>query len=385
MKKSLIALAAATAVGGAFAQSSVTLYGVVDAGYAVKKWSDDTFGVTKSQGVQDGAAAGNRFGFRGTEDLGGGLRGEFVIEQGISITSAQLTNVRTSNSGHQIDGLSQAGPYAEGGRSSTSLNRQSYVGLGGGFGTVRLGYQYTNLYELSTLSGYQLTSEGVHGADQAHVWGQQFLGGTRANGITYISPTILGGLSVRLQYGAGADLNSYESDLNGTRKQDRIGVMAQYRSGPLSAAVAYTEYTTEAAQGSLGAGGFITANSAKNKGKLTQVGASYDFGVARVAGTYNNGSTTTTNADFNSWQIGVRVPFGAAAFIAGYGRGSLDVGAANDVNDFKQVQVAVTYDLSKRTQAYAYYGETKDDGVGSATSPAWDKKTHFIAGVRHSF
>jgi predicted porin len=107
--------------------------------------------------------------------------------------------------------------------------------------------------------------------------------------------------------------------------------------------------------------------------------------VARVAGTYNTGSTTTTDADFNSWQIGVRVPFGAAAFIAGYGRGSLDVGATNDVNDFKQVQVAVTYDLSKRTQAYAYYGETKDDGVGSATSPAWDKKTHFIAGVRHSF
>lgn len=381
MKKSLIALAAAMVAGGAFAQSSVTLYGIIDAGYGYKSWSDDALGDTKSQGIQDGGAAGNRFGFRGVEDLGGGLKASFVIEQGLSVTSQQLTNQRTSNSGHQMDGLAQTG-IGEGGRSATSLNRQSYVALSGGFGEVRLGYQYTNLYELSTLSGYQVGSEGQHGADQSHVWGQQFAGGTRANGITYISPTIAGGLTLRLQYGAGTNLNKFESGNNGSRDEVRIGAMAQYRSGPLSVAVAYTQYQTE----QVGVpGGLFTTSSADNTAKLTQLGASYDFGVARVAGTYNMGNSgDVLDLDFSAWQIGVRVPFGAAAVIAQYGQGKTENGT--DINDFKQWQVGFTYDLSKRTQAYAYYGETKDDGAGLGTSIyAWDKKTGLIAGIRHSF
>eukprot|EP01036_Dinobryon_divergens_P006113 gene6113-8108_t len=94
MKKSLIALAAVAAVSAASAQSSVTLYGLVDIGYGSHSTTTrDGTGVIKSGGIMDGANAGSRIGFRGTEDLGGGLKANFVVEQGISPTTGELFGV----------------------------------------------------------------------------------------------------------------------------------------------------------------------------------------------------------------------------------------------------------------------------------------------------
>ena len=86
MKKSLLAVAVAAALpAAAFAQSNVTLYGLIDVGYSAKSWKNNG-GTTnsKSSGIQDGAGGPSRFGFRGVEDLGGGLKAEFVMEHGIS-------------------------------------------------------------------------------------------------------------------------------------------------------------------------------------------------------------------------------------------------------------------------------------------------------------
>ncbi|WP_119289774.1 porin [Azohydromonas sediminis] len=377
MKKSLIALAAALVAGGAFAQSSVTLYGVVDIGYGGKSWKDDTVGDSKTLGIQDGAIAGSRFGFRGTEDLGGGLKASFVIEQGFSPTSQQLTNQRTSTSGHQIDTNLN---WSLTGRSSTSLNRQSFVALSGGFGEVRLGYQYTVGYEMSTLAGYNIGSEGVHGADTSRTYGLAAIGGGRANGISYISPKIAGGLTLRLQYGAGANQNEYGSDLEGYKDEKRFGVMAQWASGPLSVGVGYTQYKTDTEAGTAATPIFATADTSPTA-KLTQIGASYDFGIARVAGTYNMGEDASDN-DLKAWQVGVRVPFGAAAVLATYGQGNTENTAGTKISDHTQWQLGATYSLSKRTTAYVYYGVTEDDGTNTS---AIDKKTNWIAGVIHTF
>lgn len=388
MKKSLIALAATAAFGTAFAQSSVTLFGVIDVGYGGKTWTDDTVGDSKTLGLQDGALAGSRFGFRGVEDLGGGLKASFVIEQGLSPTSQRLTDIRTSTSGHQIDvnapGVT-TGNWGLSGRSASSLNRQSFVALGGGFGEVRLGYQYTNLYEMSTLSGYNIGSEGVHGADTSHTYGAGIVGGTRANGITYISPTIAGGLSVRLQYGAGTNQNEFGSEIEGYRNEKRISGMAQWRSGPLSVAAAYTEYTTETEACTVGLCAttpiFASADT-KAKAKLTQLGASYDFGIARVAGTYSMG-TAADDDKLRAWQVGARAPFGAFAVVATYGQGyTKDDATDTKLNDHTQWQAGATYSLSKRTTAYLYYGVTEDDGTAQT---AIDKKTNWIAGMIHTF
>ena len=153
MKKTLIALAVMTVSGAAFAQSSVTMYGVIDVAYGSHKTTNLDGTVTrKSSGIMDGNNAGNRIGFRGTEDLGGGLKANFVIEQGINPTSGDGFNKRVSTSHHQVDGTTAY---------STGNSRQAYVGASGGFGEVRAGYQYTNSYDLVAFNG--LSRSEFHG------------------------------------------------------------------------------------------------------------------------------------------------------------------------------------------------------------------------------
>jgi predicted porin len=188
---------AALAATGAFAQSSVTLYGVADIAYGAHKTKGTGTNSIKSSGVMDGANAGSRIGFRGTEDLGGGLSAQFVVEQGIAPTNDELFGTRSAAGGHQVDGFSAGGGAAavsgSAGAYSNGTNRQSYLGLSSkDLGTLRIGYQYTNVYELSSLAGYTLGSEGVPGADKAHLHMNAQAGGTRANAITYISPSFSG-------------------------------------------------------------------------------------------------------------------------------------------------------------------------------------------------
>ncbi len=142
MKKTLVAIAAFAATG-AFAQSSVTIYGIADVAYATKTHTG-AGGATlsKASGIGEGFNAGNRIGFRGTEDLGAGLRANFVIEQGINITNGQLFSSRAAAGGQQIDGVSAAGGAGNNmpsGAYSTATNRQAFVGAQAGFGEVRVG------------------------------------------------------------------------------------------------------------------------------------------------------------------------------------------------------------------------------------------------------
>jgi predicted porin len=455
MKKSLVALAALAAVGAASAQSSVTLYGLVDIGYGNQTTTTrDGSGQIRTRGVMDGVNAGNRIGFRGTEDLGGGLKANFVVEQGISPTNNQVFGVRAATAGHQIDGFSAAGNATAlsgvAGAYSTGTNRQSYVGLASStVGTFNIGRQYTALYELGTLSGYAVGSEGMPGADKAHLHGQAGVGGTRANMIQYISPNFGGGFVARVQYGSGDGRESVESSATGTNglttdKARRFALMLQYANGPVSVAAAYTNMRFKQANNPVGNNGAPIAAGATTTvygvpsnlvtfnpvtgvanaiaagailtgqdrtANLFQLGGSYDFGVAKLAGTYNrgkNGGAATLgagqivgaagfNSTYRAYQLGVSVPFGAIVPFIAYGRATTDSDNVNGVGatpaaaatsrteDYRQYQVGVRYSLSKRTTAYAMYGQTRNDAaaLAGATSYYLDKKT--IIGVAHSF
>ena len=409
MKKSLIALAVMTISGAAFAQSSVTMFGVVDVGYGTHKTTGPSSASIKSSGVMDGANAGNRIGFRGTEDLGGGLKAEFWVEQGINITNDELFGVRAAAAGHQVDGFSAAGGAAalsgSAGAYSTGTNRQSFVGLVSGMGTVRIGYQYTNVYELGTLSGYAMGSEGVPGADKAHLHAQAQAGGTRANAITYISPSF-NGVTLRAQIGSGsAGRDTYEASAANAAsnlsidKAERTSIMAKYDAGPLSAAVAYTtnnvtQSTRAAGSQTINAYGAISAaaasattNAAERSAKLTQFGASYDLKVAKIGFTMNQGDnggtgTTTGNSSFKASNISMTVPVGALVpFVStGTAKTTLDsTGALTE--DYKLSQVGARYMLSKRTTGYVMSGTTKNNVAGAA----WAKDSKTVVGVAHSF
>jgi len=379
MKKTLVALAAVAATG-AFAQSSVTIYGLLDVGYGTTKTTSGTgLELRKTAGFTEGVTAGNRLGFRGTEDLGGGMKASFVLESALSPTTTDmLGGTRASHSGHgdttlaagaAAPGVGNGGAFTTAGGSS---NRQSYVGLSGGFGEVRVGYHYTNLYTVSSLSGYLTGYEGMAGADTLHTYGSGNVGGARANGFTYISPKFAGGFDVTVQYGGGANpaISSTVAGAANDNGTKRTGVLLNYANGPLKASVAYT--------------------SAKNKvsevtttGKLTQLGASYNFGVASVQGTYNTGTDGKAVAtDVKAYQVGVTVPFGAASFFAATGKGdSEDSGVVR--SEIKQNTIGATYSLSKRTTLFAAHGTTKDTKVVTAGSAA--KGTALRLGVRHTF
>ena len=380
MKKSLVALAALAATS-AFAQSSVTIYGVADVGYRTAKWTDAGAARGKASGVADGAMAGNRFGFRGTEDLGGGLKANFVIEQGISFVSADLTGQRQGTSSFPVNNYdasngTTATTLADSGR-TTATNRQSWLGLNGGFGEVRLGYQYTTLYEISTLSGFNAGSEGTHGADTLHtVFGGATWGGTRANGVSYTLPT-MGGLALTIERGAKTDQEVYATTgASAGYDVTRTGLRAAYTNGPLKAMYGHTSLkSATSASGSMTMGASTTA-------KLDQLGASYNLGSFSVMGTYAKGDDgAATKTETKAQQIGVKVPVGNWTIIATTGSGDQIKSGAKEA-DVKQTQMALNYTLSKRTTAYVYTGTTKDNGTAAA---AVEKKTATIIGVLHTF
>ncbi len=412
MKKSLIAIAALAAVSAASAQSSVTLYGLIDVGYgsqiSEQRGTGTGTATQRSRGVMDGANAGDRIGFRGTEDLGGGLKANFVIEQGISVTSGSLFAQRAASAGQQIaaPGVAYPAPFSAaiggvggiigGSGYSASTNRQSYVGLASeSMGTVNIGYTYNNLYEVSTFSGYSLGTEGITGATVAHVFGSTYVGGIRSNGLTYISPSIAGGFTVRAQYGAGGAVPETNTSITAANaitntNSRRYSLMGQYANGPLSAAVVYTNNRVKTA-----------ADPASRTGTLTNLGASYDFGAAKLAGTYNTGrdggigaatfgALAGTSTAYRAYSIGLSAPFGAfVPFVTiGRARATTD-GAVDRAINISQAQFGVRYALSKRTTAYAFYGTATDNAANNAlvaaTAGSVYKDRKSVVGVAHSF
>ena len=438
MKKSLVALATLAATGAVMAQA--TIYGRSDIGYGVKatQLGQGAMGV-KQTGIMDGANAGSRIGFRGTEDLGGGMKAHFVTEQGISPTNGALFGVRTGNSGAQYDGLASssnqfdtgtAGGYTQG------TNRQTYLGLEGGFGTIRVGYQYTTLYEIATLSGFTNTSEGMAGGSIAHLWGNAVAGGTRGNMINYISPRLAGAWTVGLQMGSAGCRENTEfvgvtntADGRGVVKQARTSLHIDYNAGPLRAAFGYTTLdqhlsgqlannttggaalvpTVGGVAGTNASGGVNTfsvlgaltnyaaaaaTTNVATQTNLSQLAATYNFGAIKVGATINSGqstATTTTIAtsatsaavtNISSRAVSAVMPMGKLDIVGGFNNASLDV-AGTPTADWASSQLGLKYNFSKRTVMYGYTGTSTNNLATAAT--ALKVMTGTLIGIDHQF
>jgi len=380
----------------------------------------------KQLGVMDGGNAGSRIGFRGTEDLGGGMKAHFVTEQGISPTNGALFGVRTATAGIQYDGYAAAtgnDPGSAGGYSQ-GTNRQTYVGIEGGFGTVRVGYQYTTIYEVGTLSGFTMTSEGMAGGSIAHLWGNGVAGGTRANAIKYISPKLAGAWTVAVEMGSAAGRENTEfvgttNTANGrlVDKAARTSLHIDYNAGPLRAAMGYTVYDENKggalannAAGALGAvntvtntfnvyGAMTTAGAAvattdvATKTNLAQLAGSYDFGVIKVGATVNSGqstATTTTIAtqaaagvttNIASRAVSFDMPMGNMNLVGGFNNSSLD-GTGVTAADWSASQLGLKYNFSKRTVMYGYTGTATNNVAAGATLKVM---TGTLIGIDHQF
>jgi predicted porin len=193
LKKSLIGLAAISCLtaGSAYAQSSVTLFGIVDAVLQVGRGS-----VANRTQLGNSGYDGSRLGFRGTEDLGGGMSASFWLEAGMNNDTGvgNATNTNNQASGGALAGLN--------GSQGLTFNRRSTVSLAGNWGEIRLGRDYTPQFWNVTIFD-PLASNGV-GAGQ--VLSSNIAGATlvrASNSIGYFIPPNLGGFYGQVQYYLG--------------------------------------------------------------------------------------------------------------------------------------------------------------------------------------
>ena len=351
MKKSLLALAALTAFAGvASAQSSVTLFGVVDV--AIRTTDNDN-GAVSSLG-KDGNAS-SRLGFRGVEDLGGGLRAGFWLEGALDPDT--------------------------GGSTGQTFQRRSTVSLMGRFGEVRLGRDYTPTFWNHTV----FDPFGTNGVGaQTNLMTEQGraspLGATsgtlvRANNtIGYFLPA-MGGLYGQLMVALGE---------GGPPGNDYFGGRIGYAAGPFNVAFAYGK-TTEA----------IAAGQPNGPQDLDawNIGGSWNFGFMTLMGQYHEYDISV--ASLKNYLIGMTVPMGAGTLKASYSTTEQNGGKLRTSGDASMLAVGYVYDLSKRTAVYGTYSMIDNDtGVRYAVPGGKDRSANNASGftsqgmefgVRHSF
>ena len=334
MKKTMIALAAFGAFASvAHAQSTVTLYGLVDmyVGTTTKKSSN--LGTTSKPGMQleSGGLSGSRWGLRGSEDLGGGLKATFQLESGISADTG----------------------------ASAGFNRTSKLGLAGGFGAVQVGHQYTRLFNLMDTYDAQGTSK--FSATNAFFTGAMGDAVRWSNSVLYTTPD-MGGFNGAVQYMFG------ENGTPAVSAGRSISLAGGYDAGPLSVQAVYQ---TEKATGNAAAV------------KSTAVGASYDFGMAKLLGqfiTQKDGLVNGTKENY--YNLSLAVPVSSTGVInVGYGNENQKTGGTKTL---KTTAYGVEYrhSLSKRTTAYAALGHLKS--TTTATNVSSTTQTYGI-GLRHAF
>lgn len=325
-----LALAASAVAAPALAQSSVTVFGVLDLAARAVDNNDTQYQLAGS------GLTSSRIGFRGVEDLGGGLKANFWLEGALDPDTGNATG--------------------------QTWQRRATIGLQGGFGEVRMGRE-KNASGLTweQLDPFADTGMGAVGRLQ-QVSGVTYSSYPRSsNMISYYTPGSTG-FSASLNAAAG----------EGALGNKHIGGRVAYTAGDLFAVVSYA--TTE-------------VTPSVDLERLT-VGLTYDLKIAKLFGMYS--TTDAGAADQKNLLVGVSVPVGGAAVLrASYHK--MEGGGSINNRDARQFTVGGQYNLSRRTAIYANYADIANSGVtnftvatGGPLSAGRDSSGYEV-GVRHSF
>jgi predicted porin len=374
MKKLLIASAALAMVAGTVqAQSTVTVYGILDMGYvAESKKAQSATATTDVTGINTGAGlSGNRIGFRGTEDLGGGLTAGFVYELGItpenSTTLHSTRQALLSISSKTLGSLNM-------GRGNTlgKNTNDGFTAFGGG-GSFEQGS-----VTLEITRGDEVAASGTAAKNIKAAFDRV------SNQATYTSPSFSG-----VTFSAQLVSKNSDSDaINGEASQGRgvssAGAAADvagprgtafqvaYAGKGFTAAYTRTDYETETE----------AATPAITETKADQFGATYTMGGLKVFGLYNTAkykaSATAAEDQNKGFDIGATYTMGNTTLLASIGDGEIKT-AAGATTDVKGMQAQIRYALSKRTTAYALYGKTEFENATTGESDVT------MIGVRHTF
>ncbi len=355
MKKLVMAAAVLGAFAGtAQAQTSVTLYGIADGNV---RFDHTNIGTLKSIG--SGGESGSRWGIRGTEDLGSGLKANFIFEQGFDLgdNSAPQGN---------IGGGASLGPGAVGGANSTPhsstgsriFGRTATVGLAGPYGEVRFGRGYNPLFLV------QATADPFGAgfvAEASNLYTNNSI--RNDNAVYYDTPRLYGvQVSGVYQFGeSSTDVTVPTAGSQAKRGNDRYGAGITYADGPIYAGVGYEQRR---------------ANFDNYRVRTLDAAATYDFGFVKLHAIYWRSrdqnplvsTVATCVANVTACQVhlresiytgGITVPFGAWTFLGQYSH-LTDHSGYNNALDYGNPRVnnygvGFRYSLSKRTVLYAGY------------------------------
>jgi len=334
-KLSILALAACACA--AQAQSSVTLYGVAD--MAVERVK----GATSVTRAASGQQQGSRWGLRGSEDLGGGLKAVFQMESGFNMAN---------------------GASGQGG---LLFGRQAYVGLAGDFGAVRLGRQYSPMDDVAGLVGtkvYDVLSVVpiIGNGDYNRV----------NSAVTYLSPKVAN-TTFQAQYSFGNPRPAGDTSPDYTKQ---FSVHAIHANGPLTLGASLMRVTDDNAT--------TAGNQGKNAALLV---AGYDFGNVKLTGYYDQEDKGTEK--MKVYGVQGAMTFGNTTVTAGVAQAKNVTGLASAArDDAKLYTLQASHNLSKRT---ALYGNLTvvSNGANAAlgfNSPVAGKNSNGVqVGIRHRF
>ena len=398
MAITLVAIAALAATG-AFAQSSVAITGVVDAGYG--SFSSQNTGAAKlvQKGIQYNADNTSRWQIKAVEDIGGGVKAGTTIESALSTNPGRNFGWGTGTTGV----------------GAVTNTDYSLTGVGNTIDAQKIGDRIMTV-DL-TMGAHTINAGNQAQPTRAVAVGFQADGSNLIGNLVGNDDTLVGRVvAINYVYNAGNGLNVGGAYMANTKTKDGVNdsktkngyaLTARYTQGPLDAGAVWSKQTTNdaaaAPAAATPAASYVAtaqllspvANlgaAAKNvETTSTVLGVSYDLSVAKLYGQYASTANEDTLNATKNWSkrhatsVGVRVPFGKAWAFAQLSNGKNQItggaSAAGYEGDWKGHTVGVKYDMSKRTYAYVGAGSAKFGTTATTES----KASQYAMGLVHSF
>jgi predicted porin len=350
-KRNLLVLCGTLAAGAAFAQSSVTIFGVVDTNLQLGRGS-----VANKTALSSAGWGASRIGFRGTEDLGGGMKAGFWLEAGINSDDGSGAPTSANN---QASGT----PASAGGGQGLTFARRSLVTLGGNWGEIKLGRDYVPPYlNVATADPF-----GNSGVGATLVYANAITGLSRArvsNAIAYQTPDTLGGFRVDYVHYLGENLSNTPNSKDGSGNQARV----YYEKGPLIASVAYGK-----------------SNYAAGDPKMSNIWLQYDFGFIKPMVIVSRDRLNAVTG--NAFLVGAIAPIGPHQLKASISQYKTDAAGSPKATKFA---IGDVYWFSKRSLVYATYAHVRNSGgsatsIGNSITGANQGSSGFDLGLAHTF
>jgi predicted porin len=337
MKAKHLLLALTAVAPLAHAQSSVQIFGIIDAGLGHYSTGGTSVNRLENNGVSPTFLA-----FKGIEDLGGGMGAYFYLDGGFSPKSGIGRNTNTNN---QDNGNTPVGGF--------TFNRRATVSLGGDFGEVRLGRDYSpdfvnkSVYAPfgtvgvagSTVLSNSASAAGTNISNSIH-----YFYGYSANVNTLLNNPK--GFYAHAAYGFGENPSGTAKSSDGNYMGLRLG----YGKGPMDVSASYAS----------------TKSAAIDNHTVQNIGGSYDFGVVKAVSIFNINKSGNNSINNKSTLVGVTIPVGQHSIPISYSRYTSS-GTASNGQSASLFGLGYRYRLSKMTQLYATYGRVSNSGGAAFT------------------